>query len=111
MNFLRQILFISLFVSIAQAQLGISMLPLKITGQKAIIPLVIKNSFSEKVDSARAVAFVLNEQGQVVAHGTTCWTAYGRAARSPGKASPSVPSWRQCISTRGFDYAKSLPTP
>ena len=38
--------------------------------QKAVVPLGMKNNFTEKVESARAVCFLLNEQGKVVGQST-----------------------------------------
>jgi hypothetical protein len=39
----------------------------KIAGTKAVVKLTVKNTFTEKVDSARAVAFLLDDKGKVVA--------------------------------------------
>jgi hypothetical protein len=39
--------------------------PVKITGQKAVVPLAMNNNFAEKVESARAVVFLLDRQGKV----------------------------------------------
>ena len=53
-----------------QAQLSITVSPLKVTGQKAIVPLALKNNLSEKVESARAVVFLLDDQGKMIAQAT-----------------------------------------
>lgn len=55
---------------LAQAQLAVTVSPVKITGQKAIVPLTLKNNFSEKVESARAICFLLDEQGKMVGQST-----------------------------------------
>ncbi len=49
-----------------QAQLAVTVLPLKIVGQKAVVPLAITNNFAEKVESARALCFLLDQQGKIV---------------------------------------------
>jgi hypothetical protein len=59
------ILFALLCVS-AQAQLAITVSPPKITGQKVVVPLAMTNNLAEQVTSARAVCFLLDEQGKMV---------------------------------------------
>jgi hypothetical protein len=54
----------------AQAQLVVTQMPPKITGQKAVVVLVLKNGFSQKIESARAVCFLLDDQGQMVGQST-----------------------------------------
>jgi hypothetical protein len=53
--------------TVASAELVVTVSPPKVTGQKAVVRLAMKNGFSENVESARAVVFLLNEQGKVVA--------------------------------------------
>ena len=53
-----------------QAQLAVSVSPVQVTGQKAIVPLAITNHFNQKIESARAGVFVLDDQKKVVAQGT-----------------------------------------
>jgi hypothetical protein len=55
---------------LANAQLTVTVLSPKVTGQKAVVPLALKNGLAEKVESARAAVFLLDEQGKMVAHGT-----------------------------------------
>ena len=64
----------------AQAQLAVTVSPVKVAGQKAIVPLGMKNNFSEKVESARAVCFLLNEQGKMVGQSTK-WVIGGTKDR------------------------------
>ena len=52
----------------AQAQLAVAVFPLKIIGQKAIVPLTMTNHFAESVESARAVCFLLDEQATWLAN-------------------------------------------
>src|SRR2546421_7173224 len=42
----------------------------KITGSKAVVKLDMKNTFNEKVESARAVVFLLDAQGKMVGQST-----------------------------------------
>jgi hypothetical protein len=51
---------------LASAQLAVTVSPVKATGQKAIVPLAMKNGFAEKIESARAVCFLLDDQGKMV---------------------------------------------
>jgi hypothetical protein len=54
----------------AHAQLVVTVSSPNITGQKAVVPLEIKNGLGEKITSARAVVFLLDEQGKMVGQGT-----------------------------------------
>jgi hypothetical protein len=54
----------------------------KITGQKAVVPLAIQNGFAEKIESARAVCFLLDEQGKMVGQSTQ-WVIGGSKDKSP----------------------------
>ena len=69
---------------VASAQLVITVSPPSIVGQKAVVPLEIKNGLGEKVTSARAVIFLLDEQGKMVGQGTR-WVIGGTPDR-PGLA-------------------------
>jgi hypothetical protein len=55
---------------LATAQLAVTVLPLKLTGQKVVVPLVMKNNFSENIASARAVCFLLDDKGKMVGQST-----------------------------------------
>lgn len=71
----------------AQAQLAVTVSPVKVTGQKAIVPLAMKNTFTEKVESARATVFLVDDQGKVIGQATR-WVIGGtkdRPALEPGK--------------------------
>jgi hypothetical protein len=70
-----------------QAQLAVTVSPAKITSQKAIVELKMKNSFGEKVESARAICFLLDEQGKMIGQSTK-WVIGGtkdRPALEPKK--------------------------
>ena len=64
------------------AQLAVTVSPVKVTGQKAVVPLAFKNNFIESVESARAVVFLLDDQGKMVGQ-TTKWVIGGTKDR-PG---------------------------
>lgn len=54
------------FASVAQAQLAVTVSLPKIVGQKAIVSLAMTNNLAEPVESARAVCFLLDEQGKMI---------------------------------------------
>ena len=67
----RILLCVIAFAAISiHAQLFITVSPPKATGQKAIIALAMKNNLPEKVESARAVCFLLDDQGQMLGQST-----------------------------------------
>ena len=67
-------------ITAAHAQLGVTVLPVKTVGQKAIVPLALKNDFTATITSARAAVFVSDERGKVVGQATR-WVIGG----APGK--------------------------
>jgi len=79
----------------SQAQLSVTVSPVKITGQKAVVPLALKNSLSEKIESARAAVFLLDEQGKMVSQ-TTKWVIGGREDK-PGLAAGATNSFHFVI--------------
>jgi hypothetical protein len=72
-------------VSSANAALNITVFPVKVIGQKVDVPLGIKNDLNESVQSVRAVLFLLDNHGTVVAQGTK-WLIGGNEAH------PGMPS-------------------
>jgi hypothetical protein len=68
----------------ARAQLAVTVLPPKVVGQKAVVPLALKNNFSEKIESARAVVFLLDKRGKMLGQGTR-WVI-GGSQDKPGLA-------------------------
>jgi len=50
----------------ASAQLVVTVLPVKTTGQKAVVQLKLKNNFTNAVQSARAACFLLDDQGNMI---------------------------------------------
>ena len=64
----------------AQAQLTVTVSPVKTTGQKAIVLLAMTNDLAESVESARAVCFLLDEQGKMAGQSTK-WVVGGTKDR------------------------------
>jgi hypothetical protein len=62
------------------AQLAVTVSPVKTTGQKAIVLLAITNGLAESVESARAVCFLLDEQGKMTGQSTK-WVIGGTKDR------------------------------
>ncbi len=73
------ILFCPLMV---MAQLAVTVSPPKIVGQKAVVKLAMKNNLSDQVESARAVVFLLDDQGKMVGQSTR-WVIGGTKDRPP----------------------------
>jgi hypothetical protein len=71
----------------ASAQLAVSVSPVKVTGSKALVKLELKNTFAEKIESARAVCFLLDEQGKVVGQATQ-WVIGGALQAATGQRPP-----------------------
>lgn len=67
---MKTILLLLLGTVMAQAQLTVTVSPPKVSGQKAVVPLALKNGLAEKVESARAVVFLLDEQGRMAGQAT-----------------------------------------
>jgi hypothetical protein len=86
---LPQLFFIAawlLCVSTAHAQLAVTVSPPKVTGSKALVKMEMRNGLAEKVESAKAVCFLADDQGKVVGHATQ-WVIGGtqeRPALDPG---------------------------
>ena len=62
------------------AQLAVTISPPKVVGQKAVVQLAMKNNLTEKVESASAVCFLLDEQGKMVGQSTK-WVIGGTKDR------------------------------
>jgi hypothetical protein len=65
---------------LATAQLAVTVTPPKVVGQKAVVQLKMKNDLSEAVKSARAICFLLDEQGKMVGQSTK-WVIGGTKDR------------------------------
>ena len=64
------ILLLGTLATVAQAQLAVTVSPVKVTGQKAIVPLGLKNNLGEKVESARAAVFLLSPAASYITGAT-----------------------------------------
>jgi len=64
----------------AEAQLAVTVSPPKVTGQKAVVTLAMKNGLAEKIESARAVCFLLDDQGKMAGQATK-WVIGGTKDR------------------------------
>ena len=82
----RILICISVFCTLTvQAQLAVTVTPPKITAQKAIVSLAMTNNLTEPVASARAICFLLDEQGKMIGQSSK-WVIGGtkdRPALSP----------------------------
>jgi hypothetical protein len=79
--------FVVLYSPKALAQLDVEVLPPKLTGKKAVIKFTMTNSFKEKIESARAAVFLLDENGSMIGQGSR-WVIGGTKdlpALDPGK--------------------------
>ena len=65
-----------------QAQLAITVSPVKITGQRVIVPLALTNHLPQSVESARAMCVLLNDQGKMVGQ-TAKWVIGGGVKGRP----------------------------
>jgi hypothetical protein len=64
----RKLIFLLLVgAATAHAQLAVTLSPPKVTGNKAVVKFELNNRFTERVESARAACFLLDEQGKIVA--------------------------------------------
>jgi hypothetical protein len=71
-----------LAVASVNAQLAVTVSSPKVIGQKAVVPLALKNNFTESITSARAAVFVSDERGKVVGQATR-WVIGGQAGPAP----------------------------
>jgi len=74
---MKLILILFLSTLAAPAQLAVAVSPPKVVGQNAVVSLAMKNGFAEKVDSARAVCFLLDDQGKMVGQGAKPHRSHG----------------------------------
>lgn len=66
----------------ASAQLAVTVSPPKVTSQKAMVELQMKNGLAEKVESARAICFLFDDQGKMV--GESAKWVIGGTKHRPG---------------------------
>jgi hypothetical protein len=68
----------------ATAQLAVTVLPVKVISQKAVVTLAMKNGLSEKVESARAVCFLLDDKGKMAGQSTKWVIGQNKNSLEPG---------------------------
>jgi len=74
---------------VVSAQLAVTVAPAKVTGQKAVIRIGMKNTFPETIESARAAVFLADPQGKMAGK-TVQWVIGGtkdKPALAPDKES------------------------
>ena len=76
------IAFAAFLVSPAKAALVVKVGETKQAKSKAVIKLTLKNTFTEKIESARATIFLINSQKQVVGQATH-WVIGGTKEQPP----------------------------
>jgi hypothetical protein len=54
----------------ASAQLAVTVSTPKVTGQKAVVELNLKNGLTNQVESARAICLLFDDQGKIVGQST-----------------------------------------
>jgi hypothetical protein len=78
---LRTGIFIILLVAAsATAQLAVTVTPPKVVGQKAVVQLTMTNNLADKIESARAICFLLDGQGRMVGESSR-WVIGGTKER------------------------------
>jgi len=68
---------------VASNGLAVEVLPPKIAGQKAIVELKLKNNLTNAVELARAICFLMDEQGKMVGHSTKWVIGYNHTSLEP----------------------------
>ena len=81
----------------AHGQLAVTVSPPKVVGQKAVVSLALKNGLTDKVESARAVCFLLDEQGKMLGQATR-WVI-GGSDESLGLTAGATNSFHFVITT------------
>lgn len=71
---------------VAHAQFSVTVSPVKSIGRKAVVKLEMNNGFPEKIDSVRAVCFLLDGQGAMAGQ-VTKWVIGGASSVERGERS------------------------
>ena len=96
-NIMKTTLILLFAALTAQAQLAVTVSPVKVTGQKAIVPLALKNNLTENIESARAALFLLDDQGKMVGQSTK-WVIGGTKDK-PGLAAGATNAFHFVIAS------------
>ena len=82
MNPIKLALLFLLCALTTHAQLAVTVSPVRITGQKAVVTLAMTNNLATPVESARAVCFLLDDHGEMVGQSAK-WVIGGTKNRAP----------------------------
>lgn len=97
-NLCQSVFYAGLFCTItAHAQLAVTVSPPKLAGQKAVVLLAMKNNLVEQIESARAMMFLLDEQGKMVGQSTQ-WVI-GGSHDKPGLAAGATNAFHFVITS------------
>lgn len=83
-TFLCSAFLLPMLLLTASAQLAVTVSQPKIIGQKAMVKLAIKNGLPQKIESARAVCFLLDDQGKLIAQSTKWVIGQNKTGLAPG---------------------------
>ena len=97
MNAIKPVLILLSAVLVARAQLAVTVSAPKVTGRKAVVSLAMKNGLADQVESARAVCFLLDEQGKMLGQATR-WVI-GGAEDNPGLAAGATNAFHFVITS------------
>jgi len=74
---------VALGVIAGHAQLAVTVSSPKVIGQKTIVQLAMKNNFKQGIESARAMCFLIDEQGELVGQSTKWVIGENRISLAP----------------------------
>jgi hypothetical protein len=83
MKFKQNLVTLSLFALgaiMVRAQLTVTISPPKITSEKAVVELKMQNGFAKNIESARAICFLLDDQGKMIGESAR-WVIGGKKNR------------------------------
>jgi hypothetical protein len=93
------LIYLNLFLVVSvQAQLSVMVSPPKITGQKAVVELKMKNNLAVNIESARAMCFLLDDQGKMIGQSTKWVVGENKKGLEPG-------------ATNSFNFVITSPQP
>lgn len=70
------------YIALAQP-LTVKVLPLKVVGQKTLVELTMTNSGTNRIEAARAICFVLDQNGQMVGQSAKWVVGQNRTSLEP----------------------------
>ena len=66
----------TLAIDVARAAISVKLDKPKTTGNKAVVKLTLKNTFTQKIEGARATVFLIGEQDKIIGQ-RTAWVIGG----------------------------------